>query len=60
MDLLKKHKSEPTYIDTPQIKKTEEEIKEDEIKEEMPKERKPRKPALRELFYLPSDDGVSK
>lgn len=54
MDLLKKHKVQPTYIDLPEMKKTEEEIKEEEAIEEKPKERKPRKPALRELFYLPT------
>lgn len=60
MDLLKKHKVQPTYIDLPQVKKTEEEIREEDAIEELPKERKPRKPALRELFYLPSSGSAGK
>ena len=59
MDLLSKHTVKPTYIDLPEIKKTEEEIEEEKHEEEK-KERKPRKPALRELFYLPPSGSSGK
>jgi len=54
MDLLEKHKKEPSKLDVPIISKDEETIEIEKAEEEAPKKRKERKPALRELFYLPS------